>query len=317
MRKFTQKEILAFFHNMPIVRGVIRWSKANSFPGFSGVPIYDVTVFLYNEIKRFTLTSRANSIAFSFFLSLFPFIIVLFTLIAYFPLFDNFKDILEAEINEIMPGNAGRMVFNAIQDITTIPRKGLMSLSFFLAMFFSSNGMIAMMHGFEKSYETTYRKRKAWHKRLIAIGLTVLLGILLVSSVVFIILGNVLLNWLSAYVDLSGWTEDIIRVLRWVGLVLLFYFGISMIYRYGPATRKRFSFFTPGATLATILSILSSVIFSFYVESFGTYNKLYGSIGTIIVVMLWIQINAFVLLVGYELNASIAVNRDLKEAREE
>ena len=117
-----------------------------------------------------------------------------------------------------------------------------------------------------------------------------------------------LTQWLTSIND---------NIFRWLVIVALFYFGIAFIYRYGVALKRKLPWLTPGATLATILSIISSLLFSFYVNAFNTYNQIYGSIGTIIVLMLWIQINCMVLMVGFELNASIAVNRDLKLAREE
>jgi membrane protein len=126
-----------------------------------------------------------------------------------------------------------------------------------------------------------------------------------------------ILNFAVEYFHLDIETKVYINIFRWLVIVALFYFGIAFIYRYGVALKRKLPWLTPGATLATILSIISSLLFSFYVNAFNTYNQIYGSIGTIIVLMLWIQINCMVLMVGFELNASIAVNRDLKLAREE
>lgn len=295
--------------------------KNHSLPGFYKIPIWDVLVFLLNEIKRDDLFTRANSTAFNFFLSLFPTVIALFTLfpiinltiLRFIPGMMDFNDVLREEIHNIMPGNAGDSLYAFIEDIATNPRTGLLSFGFILALFFSSNGMLTLMQGFEKAYSRTFRQRTGWKKRAIAIGLTLLMGLLMVFSVVLIIMGNTIIGWVSDYVKLDRVTEAGIYLLRWLVIALVFYFGISIIYRYGAAMHRRFKIFTPGALLATVLSILSSVIFSFYVDNFGNYNKLYGSIGTIIVIMLWIQLNALVLLIGFELNASIAINRDLKE----
>ena len=207
-----------------------------------------------------------------------------------------------------------------IVEITTTPKIGLLSFGFILAGYFSSNGMLAMMRSFDKSYRVTFKKRSGWKKRVIALALTGLLGGLVIASVVLVILGNVIVEWLSEYITLAGFSTAGFAMLRWISIIFLFYFGISVIYRYGAATYKRFSFFSPGATLATILSLLSSMAFSLYIDEFEryeTYNKFYGSIAAIIIVMLWIQLNSLILLIGFELNASIAVNRDLIKAREE
>lgn len=318
------------FWNWPPIKETITWSKRKSFPGFFKVPIYDVVVFVIREMQRFDLFTRANSIAFSFFLSLFPSIMALFTLTPFLlqflsnfiPELNNFNTILQEEIQRIMPGQAGDVVFEFIHDITTEPRIGLLSFGFILALYFSSNGMSAMMQSFEKSYQykDTFKKRGTLRKRIIAVGLTFLLGGLVVAAVIFIILGGIVVRWVSDLSNLTALATVGLMLLRWLAILMIFYFGIAALYRYGSAMYRRFSWFSPGATLATFLSILSSLAFSFYVDEFNrydTYSKFYGSIGTIIIVMLWIQINSLILLIGFELNASIAVNRDLKKVGEE
>ncbi len=321
MKKINLKAIQDYFVNHPLVDKTIKWAKENSLPGFFKVPIYDVLVFIYIEIRRYDLFTRANSVAFSFFLSIFPSLIAFFTLIPlfkfvfiqYLPEGDNFDLYLRNEIQRIMPGVAGERLFSFVDDITNNPRFGLLSFGFILAIYFASNGMEALMRGFEKSHMKAFKKRSALKHRLIAVQLTFLLGVLLVGAVVLIILGEFLLGLLDNFIQMDSFTAFMIQLLRWLAILGLFYFGISIIYRYGAATKRRINIFSPGATLATILCILSSLAFSAYVNEFNTYNELYGSIGAIIVIMLWIQINSLILLIGFELNASIAVNRDLKE----
>ncbi|MAT54738.1 MAG: ribonuclease BN [Saprospirales bacterium] len=302
--------------NLPVVKQLLDWSKTHSLPGFFQVPIFDVAVFLYNESRRVTIIMRANAVAFSFFLSLFPAIIAVFTLITMLPIYDIFQSELNSYIDYIMPSTAGEQLKVTIQNLVK-PDTRVLSLSFLLALYFSSNGMLALMAGFEKSHLKSFKKRPGWEKRLLAIGLTLLLALLLLVSVVMIVLGKMILNFAVEYFHLDIETKVYINIFRWLVIVALFYFGIAFIYRYGVALKRKLPWLTPGATLATILSIISSLLFSFYVNAFNTYNQIYGSIGTIIVLMLWIQINCMVLMVGFELNASIAVNRDLKLAREE
>ena len=314
-------KIQQYFLNHPLLKKVINWSKRNSLPGFFRVPIYDVIVFVYNELKRYDLFTRSNAIAFSFFLSIFPSLIAFFTLIPLFkvaliqflPEGENFDIYLRTEIQRIMPGVAGERLFSFVDDITNNPRFGLLSFGFILAIYFASNGMLALMRGFEKSYTKTFKKRTSFKKRLVAILLTFQIGVLLIGAVILIILGEFLLGLLNDFISLDLMTQFTIQILRWLAILFLFYTGISIIYRYGAATKRKFNMFSPGATLATLLCIISSVGFSAYVNEFNTYNELYGSIGTIIVLMLWIQINSLILLVGFELDASIAINRDLKE----
>lgn len=297
-----------------------RWTKDHSLPGFFSVPIYDVLMFIIKEIRRDDLLTRANAIAYSFFLSLFPSIISLFTLIPvfktyflqYLPEGENFDTYLQGEIQKIMPGVAGERLFNFVEDITTNPRVGLLSAGFFLSVFFSSNGMLMLMRGFSKGYSTTFKRRGGLKKRLIAIGLTFQLGLLLIGTVVLIILGKYLIGLVSDLVNLDQISQSLLNILRWLLVIAMFYAAIATIYRYGASTKRKFKLLTPGATLATVFSIVASVAFSAYVNNFNTYNELYGSIGTIIVIMLWLQLNSMVILLGYELNASIAVNRDMR-----
>lgn len=313
----TYPQIATAFEQHPWVQAVLNWAKTHSLPGFFSVTIYDVVVFLYIESKRITLFTRANAMAYSFFLSLFPAIIFLFTVATYLPLYENFEHEINGYISLIMPNNAGLELQSTIKELVK-PSSSFLSLGFVLAMYFSSNGMLAMMQGFEKTHVSVFTKRPGWKKRFIAIVLTLQLGFLLAGSVVLIILGDILINWVVDLLSLDVTTETTIKVFRWFVILTLFYFSIAMIYRYGAALRTRFKWITPGATLASILSITTSVAFSFYVNSFGTYNKVYGSIGTIIVLMLWIQLNCLILQIGFELNASIAANRDLKmEVKEE
>lgn len=320
----NEKQIRKLVWKNPLLCKLIEWSKTHSLPGFHKVSIFDIIKFLYDETKRFDLFTRANSMAFSFFLSIFPSLMSLFTLLPYLRQYllqyflpndsiENFDDILKNEIQQFLPGDAGFEIANFIEDLTTNPRVALLSFGFVLAIFFASNGMLSMMQGFEKSYPLTFKKRTGFQKRIIAILLTFQLGLLLIASVVFIILGNLLIHTIEQWIQLDKLTEWSIFFLRWIAILLLFYTVISIIYRYGIPTKRKFKMFSPGATLATFLSILTSLGFGFYVDNFGQYNKLYGSFGTIIVTMLWIQLNALVLLIGFELNASIAVNRDMRE----
>lgn len=319
MRIPSYKNIQGFLFSLPIIRNIIGWIKKNSLPGFFGVPIYDVLVFIINEFRTQRLIVRANAIAFSFFLSLFP---ALISLISLFPLLEkyflkflakgqNFESLLSSfreQFKEVIPAG----VFDTVEDVALNPRVGLLSLGFLLAIFFASNGVLSMMNSFDKSYVNTFKRRSILWKRVLAVGLTFLVFLLVTFSVLLIVLGQILLTRMFDWTNGSRFDWIMLNGLRWIVVISLFYFVITSIYRYGAATYRRFRIFSAGATLATILSILSSIIFSYFVDAFDTYNKLYGSIGTIIVTMLWIQINAFVLLVGFELNASIAVNRDLK-----
>ena len=334
------KEIQTAIEELPIISFLVKWSKRNSFPGFFDVPIYDVVDFIWVEVQQFNITMRANSMAFSFFLSLFPAILVIFTLIPYvLPYFSgfiipyisddliirdtfgevNFNQTILSQINDlinevkILPDNARVELVDFINGVALKPRFDLLSVGFFLAFFFSSNGMLTMMHGFEKLHTSAFVKRSIVKKRIIGFWITILLGALVIGAILLIILGNTLLSYLFEYLNADSFTAFGIQLLRWITSFFLFYFGIALIYHFGISTKTKVKYFSPGATLATFLSIATSVGFAWYVNSFGAYNKLYGTIGTFIVLMIWIQLNCFIILIGFELNAAIAVNRDLKK----
>lgn len=316
-----RSKLLERFLRIRWVRVLLVWAKRRSLTGFMGVPIYDVLVFVFNEFRRFDLIQRANAISFSFFLSIFPGLISLFTLIPYFKTYflrflpegSDFDESLRESIQDVMPGVAGARMYQFIEDITSNPRTGLFSFGFLLTVFFASNGMLAVMRSFEKSYSRTYKSRNFFRKRFIAITLSFAAAGLIIFSVVLSIVGGFVIRELGDLTGLDRLTLFLLNAIRWIIVLFLAHMAISMIYRYGAPLRQRFRWFTPGSLVATLLCALASAIFSTYVNNFGMYNELYGSIGAIIVIMLWMQLNAISLLIGYELNASIAVNRDLKK----
>ena len=297
------------------------WAKKVSFPGFFKVPIWDVISFSLKEFQRFDLMIRANAVSFSFFLALFPSLIALFTLtpflkesiLGFLPVDYSFDAYLQEEIQKIMPGNAGDRLFNFIEDITTQPRIGLFSFGFLSAIFFASNGILALIRGFEKDEMPSFLQWNMFKKRLNAVMLTFIIGALVIISVVLVIMGSWLTTLLVQYIKVGKILAFLLNLSRWVVIIALFYSSISLIYKFGAATKQKFMFFTPGSALATLLCLVSSIVFSYYVNQFNTYNELYGSIGTIIVLMLWIQLNTLSILIGFELNAGIMINRVIKQ----
>jgi membrane protein len=259
--------------------------------------------------------TRANAIAFSFFMSLFPALLVLFSLIPYIISFLPIKmsDILtqiKFALTDIMPNETGDSLFKAISKFIKTKRSDFLSIGFVLAVYFSSNGLMALMRSFEKEH-AVFRRRNIYQKRFRAIWMTLLLGILLVVSTVLVILGNQIFGWLFKFLKLNFITTIFLNLLKWLIVLGSIYIGIAILYKFGMATRRKLHFFSPGASTATVLSLLSSIIFSFYVDNFGNYDRVYGSFVAGIVLLLWLQLNALILIIGFELNAAIAVNRDL------
>ena len=305
-----------WFLNLTPIKGILDWSKTHSLPGFSKVPIYNVIAFTFNEIQNDNIATRANSIAFSFFLSLFPIIIFLITLLPYFPLDYDWLASITEYIDRFLPAEGASFINETISDLLSIPRQGLLSVGFILALYFASNGITTMMYGFSKSYHTSFKDRGYFKIKFISIVLTFVLFFSFLISIAFVILGEQTLHQLFDNVWEGQVSKFLIRALNYTTAFILIYSSISLLYKYGIALKKRVSFFSPGAMLATVLSLLSSYFFSFFVNNYGTYNQVYGAIGAMIIVLIWLQINCTVLLIGFELNAAIAVNRDLLKERE-
>lgn len=285
---------------------LLLWSKRTSLPGFERLPIYTVLEFLLKEIKKESLNTKSSSLAFNFLLALFPATIFLFTLIPYIPI-KNFQDQLMYILLQVLPRNAFLAVKNTLIDIIQNQNGGLLSLGFVTALFFSTNGVIALMNSFNKA-SLILETRSAFKRRIIAIFLTIILSLLVVVGIAMIVAGEFFIQLLKKEGFIKGaFLYYSIFFLKWIIIIALFFCVISTLYYFAPATVKKFRFVSAGSTLATILSILTSLGFAFYVNNFSSYNKLYGSIGTLIVVMIWLYINSLILLIGFELNASINI----------
>ena len=280
-----------------------------SIPGFDRIPLYDVMLFFYRSIVDSSFTTRASAIAFSFFLALFPAIIFLFTLIPYIPI-RNFQAELFLLIRDLLPASTFVAVEGTIQDILTKPRGGLLSLGFFMALIFSSNGLVSMMSAFDSSLHTI-EKRNWLDQRLISILLLFILSVLLTLAIALIIVGQYAINYLaneSSFVG-SRLTYYLLSIARWVITIALFFFAYSSLYFFAPTKKTRWRFISPGSTLATILSIFVLIGFGYYITRFGQYNQLYGSIGTLLVILLLSYLMSLILLIGFELNNSITAAR--------
>jgi len=286
------------------VKTLTNYSKRVALPGFEGMPVYNVADFFFTGIQRGAIVTRAQSLAFSFFLAIFPATIFLFSLIPYVPIHD-FQDQLLLLIRNVLPKNAYESTRETIEDIIKHQRGGLLSLGFVFALYFTTNGFMALMRGFNSSYHEQ-EKRSPWKRRVVALILTVILSVLLIVATALIIFSEITFKYLVQKAILKSKTQVILILLgKWVVVFALFFFAISFLYYYAPAVRKKWKFISAGSTFATILTIMLSIGFAFFVNNFGQYNKVYGSIGTLIVILLWIYFNSLILLLGFELNASI------------
>lgn len=281
---------------------LIRRSKKIILPGFQGIPLYDVVRFFYQQTKKTGFTERASAISFNLTMAIPPTVIFLFTLIPYLPISKEFIQQVFSLIRDVVPGEKNNQgIVKFLSDILNKPRTGLLSTGFLLAMFFSSNAVMGIMRSFDKNY-IGFTKRKGVSRRFVALRLTFILFILFFIAMSALIMQGAVLRWL-------GVTNEkliaIIHNLRWIVIVAMFFFSISFIYRYAPAVHKRWRLINPGSIVATFLMILFTLGFSYWVSNFSNYNELYGSISTILILMLFIYFNSLVLLIGFELNVSI------------
>lgn len=288
---------------------IVEWSKSTSLPGFGRLPLYTVFVFFFQEIARESILNKASSLAYNFLLAVFPGIIFLFTLIPYIPV-DNFQEQLMELIQLALPDNAYSILQTTLEDIIKRQNGGLLSAGFVLCTFFATNGITTLMMTFNKA--SLSKESRTWlQRRIVALVLSVAIVIALTVGIALYAGSNYLINYLRGHIDydLKWFWPLLIKTAQWLILFGVYFFTVSLVYKFGPSSTKNWKLFTPGATLATLLAMLSFSFFTFYINNFGAYNKLYGSIGTLIVVMIWMYINALILIIGFELNAAIALSK--------
>ena len=300
--------------NSPPASFIIRKSKVTSLPGFRGIPLFDVVNFFIGQVKTIGMTERASAIAYNFFMAIPPVIIFLFTLIPFLPITQKIQEQLYELIRDVIPGEKDNAVLiNFLQDFINKPRNGLLSLGFILSLFFSSNAMMGIMRSFDKNY-IGFRKRSDLQKRGVALKITLVLFVIVFASVLLLVGRGAVLQWLGIQSQLA---RNIIINARWAIIVLLFFACISYIYRHAPAVHKKWRLINPGSILATFLMLLMTLLFSWWVGRFGNYNQLYGSIGTVLILLILIFINSLVLLIGFELNVSITSLKKIADERKE
>lgn len=305
MTKFERK-----VSNLTPIAFLVKKSKVWIFPGFHGLCLYDVVRFFFGQVNKLGLRDRASAIAFNFIMAIPAAAIFLFTLIPYFPIAKNMQDELFKFIQDVLPNTESRtLIMTNMLDLFNKQKTGLLSIGFVLALFYSSNAMLGIIRTFDRSL-TSKRKKTFMQKRLRAIKLTLVLVLLLIITILLCIgqgaLFTSFLNWLGlSSKQKNFWTD----LLRWLIVVALFFFSVAYIYKYAPSIPKRWRLWSPGAVFASILIVLTTWLFSIWAQNFSSYNRIYGSIGALLIIMLLIFINSLMLLIGYELNISITYLR--------
>lgn len=282
---------------------LIKWLKAKTIRGFRGHSLFDVGKYFMRSLFKETLTIRASSLAFNFFVALFPLLIFLLTLMAYLPV-KGVKTRLLYELKALLPESSYKVIKSTILEILSNQHGGLLSVGFILALYFSSNAFHTLINTFNR--QLPVKKRRSWlNNRLRAVFLTVLISLMVI--VMLLILTSLFKLKLPKFLFLG---------IEYFLIGAGFFAAISCIYNFGPSHVRKWRFFSPGSIFAGVLTLCSTVLFGIYVNSFNAYNKIYGGIGSFLALMVLVYINMLLIIVGFELNASIEkahLNAPVKE----
>lgn len=285
-------------------------------PGFDGMPLYDVLVFFLRGIFKGVLTYRAAAIAYNFFLALIPLILFLFTLIPYVTTAD-FQHTLLDLMDELIPSNIYSMVKSTLVEIISRPKSGLLSLGFLMAIYFATNGIDAILEGFNQSYHRI-KTWPWWIQKFYAFLLMTVISFLGFIAMLFLTSGKLIISTLGKYDIITGQaTIYLLLVVQWFIIIGLLLLSVSVLYYFGQRRDKgrRYRFFSAGSVLSTGLFIVGGLILKAYFENFSNYNLLYGSIGSLIVLLVWLYFNGLIILIGFELNTSIRRSREIAESK--
>jgi membrane protein len=296
-------KIKAAILNSSIAEYVRNKSKHIILPGFEGVPLYDVVMFFTRQMSKVGINDRAAAISFNF-------------LMAYMPISTQITIELLDLVKMFSPDeNTYGVIATFLNDFLNTPRSGLLSFGFVVAVFYASNAVMALMRSFNRSL-LSYKQRGFVNERWTAIKLTTVLIVMLIVTISLLVTQGALFQWLMETLEIQNMIlRQLIFSVRWIIIILLILGSIGYVYKYAPAITKRWKLASPGAIFATFLVVLSTFAFSYYVNNFGSYNKVYGSIGTIMILMFLIYLNSLILLIGYELNVCIHSLKAVAEER--
>ena len=295
-------EIEQKLEKIPVVKQLVLLLKKITLPWLAGLSFYDLLELYIIGIVEGAISYRAAAIAFSFFMALFPFALFILNLIPYIPIEGFQQDFLDF-VRDGVPPNTFDAISKIINDILHNSYQGLLSTGFFLSIFLMANGLNAILGGFENSYHMVI-KRSFFRQYIIALGMSIIFSFLLLFTVATIVVFEVFIQK-SAIQNVLSESIPLIQMGRYVFLITMILTVTSILFKFGTKRETKRSFLSIGAVFTTILIILSSYIFGIWVLKFSKYNELYGSIGTLLIVMFYIWINCTILLLGFELNTTI------------
>ncbi|OMP32759.1 YihY/virulence factor BrkB family protein [Mangrovimonas sp. DI 80] len=296
--------------SIPVISTFMRLLKKIQLPALEGLTLYDLLKLYITGIVKGAVTSRASAIAFSFFTAIFPFLLFILILIPHIPI-DGFREEFLMFLESFLPPKTSDFFFaNIFGNIENNERGGLLSSVFLLSIMLMANGVSAVFSGFESSYHEQLT-RSVFRQYLLAVGVALILALLLIITVA--IFGYFEIYIIQPLLDslhqqgLAPKESNVtwLIVAKYVFFVLMVYIATAVLYYFGTKEGKSSKFFSVGALLTTLLIILNSYFFGIYIENFSQYNELYGSIGALLILLFYLWLNSNILLLGYELNATI------------
>lgn len=265
---------------------------------------YEFIKKMIDKVSGNDLGERSAAVSFNLLLAVFPAVIFLFTLIPYIPI-TNIEGEIMGLLRRAIPAGTYEAVDSTIRDIISRERGGVLSFGFLATIYAATNGMVALMNAFHSSNEIP-DKRGFFKIRLVALGLTFSFGIAIILAIVVLLVGGIVTDYLLHFGILNNPVfVYFLSVARYLLVFAVFVAVVSVIYKYGPDVNMKWTFVTPGSTTASVLIVLTTFIFSYYLSNFGSYNKLYGSIGTLIALMVWVNLIALLVVLGFEMNVSL------------
>ncbi len=305
-----EDEIGSRLERIPVIKQFISFLKKIQLPALEGLTLYHFLRLYAKGIVKGAVTSRASAIAFSFFTAIFPFLLFIIILIPYIPV-DGFELKFREFLDSLLPPQTSEFFFdNIFQNIYTDGNAGLISTVFLLALFLMANGISALFSSFESSYHQQLT-RSVVRQYLFSIGVALILVVLLITTIAVLGYFQIYVIQRILYVfDRNGYETQsqgifLIALAKYVFFVLMTYVATATLYYFGTKEGKHSRFFSAGALLTTILIIVFSYLFGIYVTYFSTYNELYGSIGALLILLFYLWLNSNILLLGFELNATI------------
>lgn len=268
-----------------------------------GVPAKKFLTDLKKEISEDNVSNGAAALAYYLMLSIFPAMIALLTLLPYLPI-DNLQGAILDFMKQAMPGEAAQMFTGVVQQVTSERKGGLLSFGLLAALWAASSGMFAVMQQLNITYDVK-EGRGFLKSRGISLLLTVIFGALIVGAFALVVFGGQIQGWMENSLGFGGVVRALFAVLRWgiiAGAMLL---AFACTYYFGPDVKQEFKWVSPGSIAGVVLLAAASLGFGFYVSNFGKYSATYGSIGAVIVLMLWLYITGLVVLLGSEVNALV------------